>query len=189
MGVHVRPGRGDDAVAIAAVFAEAARAGWADLFPSTWFDDALDDRPERFRRDLQGFERTEIVVAEEHGELLGFATVRPSADADAYERIGELHMLYTRPAVWGRGVGRALLAEAVAGLARRCFDEATLWTEERNARPRRVYEQAGWRLDGARRERLIAGVNVVDLRYRIALGGRAAPGEAASPPSPTPSRP
>jgi GNAT superfamily N-acetyltransferase len=188
--VRVRPGRGDDAAAIAAVFAEAARTGWADLFPPAWFEDALDVAPERFRRELEGFERAEVLVAEEDGEVVGFATVRPSADTTADERIGVLHTLYTRSAVWGRGAGRALLAAAVATLARRGFDEATLWTEVRNARPRRVYEAAGWRLDGARRERVIAGENVVDLRYRIGLGPDAARGHrVGEPPAARPSRP
>ncbi|MDQ3865627.1 MAG: GNAT family N-acetyltransferase [Actinomycetota bacterium] len=168
MDLRIRPGRGEDAPAVAAVFSEAARAGWSRLFPPAWFD-ALDAAPERFRRDLEGFEWAEVLVAEEDDEILGFATVRPSADGDADETVGELHMLYVRPAVWGRGVGRALLAEAVAAIARRGFGEATLWTEARNARPRRVYEAAGWRLDGPRRVRAFGGATVVDVRYRIAL--------------------
>ncbi|MDQ3858522.1 MAG: GNAT family N-acetyltransferase [Actinomycetota bacterium] len=168
MAVWIRPGRREDAPAVAAVFAEAARAGWSRLFQPVWFD-ALDAAPERFRRDLEGFEWAEVLVAEEEGEIVGFATIRPSADDDADEAVGELHMLYTRPAVWGRGTGRALLAEAVAALRRRGFADATLWTEARNVRPRRVYEQAGWRLEGPRPERTVAGARVVDVRYRIAL--------------------
>ena len=181
MAVRVRPGRADDAVAIAAVFAEAARAGWADLFPPGWFDHALDVAPDRFRRHLEGFEWAEVLVAEEDGEAVGFATVRPSADADADGTVGELHMLYTRPAVWGRGAGRALLAEALASLAKRGFGEATLWTEVRNERARRLYEAAGWRLDGRRRERPVGGATVVDARYRIELARVSRSGEADDP--------
>ena len=47
--------------------------------------------------------------------------------------------------------------------------EATLWTKERNARPRRVYETYGWRADGTTRARDFHGVPVTELRYRIAL--------------------
>ncbi len=47
--------------------------------------------------------------------------------------------------------------------------EATLWTEERNERPRRVYEAAGWRTDGEVRERPWNGAWLRELRYRKTL--------------------
>ena len=47
--------------------------------------------------------------------------------------------------------------------------EATLWTEERNERPRRFYEAAGWRADGEAKERVWNGAPLRELRYRKAL--------------------
>ena len=57
----------------------------------------------------------------------------------------EIALLYTHPRAWGGGRRRALLAAGEAALRERGCSEATLWTEERNERPRRFYEAAGWR--------------------------------------------
>ena len=81
----------------------------------------------------------------------------------------EIDLLYTHPRTWGRGVGRLLLAAGEAALRESGCTEATLWTEERNERPRRVYEAAGWRTDGEVRERAWNGAWLTELRYRKAL--------------------
>jgi RimJ/RimL family protein N-acetyltransferase len=47
--------------------------------------------------------------------------------------------------------------------------EAILWTEERNHRPRRVYEANGWRADGATKDRTYLDAPIREVRYRITL--------------------
>ena len=54
-------------------------------------------------------------------------------------------------------------------LRERGCTEATLWTEERNERPRRFYEAAGWKADGEAQERVWNGAPLRELRYRKAL--------------------
>lgn len=51
------------------------------------------------------------------------------------------------PAQHGRGVGRALLAHAEAVAAQAGLSELRLYTHEKMTRNRRIYEQAGYRLD------------------------------------------
>lgn len=99
------------------------------------------------------------IVAEEAGEVIGF--VVPAAC--------EIALLYTHPRTWGSGAGRALLAAGEAALRERGCTEATLWTEERNERPRRFYEAAGWKADGEAQERVWNGAPLRELRYRKAL--------------------
>jgi RimJ/RimL family protein N-acetyltransferase len=77
--------------------------------------------------------------------------------------------LYTAPATWGRGAGLALLAAAVEALREDEFTTVTLWTATDNHRPRRIYERAGWRLDGATRNRNLGGIAFEELRYRLRL--------------------
>jgi GNAT superfamily N-acetyltransferase len=108
-----------------------------------------------------------VLVAEADGRVVGFAVIRPSADADADASTGELDGLYVDPASWGVGVGRDLLAAATAALRDRGFVEATLWTAAENHRPRRIYERAGWRADGEARHRELGGVAFDELRYRL----------------------
>ena len=72
-------------------------------------------------------------------------------------------------------VGRALLARAVETLREGGCHEAVLWTERRNHRPRAFYEAAGWRHDGATREREFLGQPIVEVRYRLAIEPSEAP--------------
>jgi GNAT superfamily N-acetyltransferase len=127
-------------------------ARWPDL-PDRWLDPGAT-----------------VLIAEEDGGVVGFAVVRASGDDDAGPETGELDGLYTDPSVWGRGVGLALHDEAVRRLTAAGFDDATLWTAEQNNRPRRIYERAGWALDGAVRSRRMYDVDFVELRYRRRLG-------------------
>ena len=114
--------------------------------------------------------RTRTLVVELDGRVAGFAVTRPSGDDDASAETGELDAFYTEPPAWGLGAGRALLAAATEALRDDGFAEATLWTAELNHRPRRIYESAGWRPDGAERRRSFRGVELMELRYRLALG-------------------
>ena len=56
-----------------------------------------------------------LLVAEEDGEVVGFARVTPYSDREAYAGIGE-YGIYLAPAARGRGTGAALL-EALAAAA------------------------------------------------------------------------
>ena len=142
----------------------AGTVAWEHMFPpeARW-----DELPARW---LEG--ESTVLVAERGEEVVGFAVVRASGDDDAAPGTGELDGFYTHPSVWGLGVGRALLDEAVARLAAAGYGDATLWTAEENHRPRRIYEQAGWAVDGAFRRRRLLGVDFIEVRYRRALEQR-----------------
>jgi GNAT superfamily N-acetyltransferase len=110
-----------------------------------------------------------VLVAENARGVVGFAVGRRSADRDANDWVGELDGFYTHPSVWGEGAGRALL-DAWEQFARDAgFRDGTLWTAEENHRPRRIYETAGWKLDGASRDREHLGGEFVEVRYRLRL--------------------
>ena len=81
----------------------------------------------------------------------------------------EVASLQVRERAWGKGAGRALLAAGEAALRERGCADATLWTEERNERPRRFYEAAGWVTDGEVKARVWNGAPPRELRYRKAL--------------------
>ena len=69
----------------------------------------------------------------------------------------------------GRVTDDTLMTRALGALREKGFHDATLWTGAENERPRRVYEAAGWRLDGATRRKTTVGVEFTELRYRIEL--------------------
>ena len=56
---------------------------------------------------------------------------------------GELYAINLDPDHWGRGLGRALLAEVTRGLADVGYHSAVLWVATGNERARRLYESEG----------------------------------------------
>jgi GNAT superfamily N-acetyltransferase len=168
--IEVRSADDGDVETMAAIYVNAAREGWAHMFGESGLA-ALEPPVERFRAELASTDpRRQVLVAEREGRVVGFAVVRPSRDgnADAVQ-VGELDQLYSDSAVWGQGVGRALLAAAIETLRESGFIEATLWVAEENQRARRIYEVAGWTLDGVTRDKSWRGTSVRDLRYRLEL--------------------
>jgi GNAT superfamily N-acetyltransferase len=153
---------------------EAGLAAWPHILPPALL--ASLPFPDRWTEAISSPEvRVTVLVADAGGQLVGFAVARPSGDEDAAPDIGELDGFYTSPGVWGRGVGRALLAVVVTTLRASGFRHATLWTAALNHRPRRIYEAAGWQTDGAERVRRLGGVDFVELRYRTLMRSVEAP--------------
>jgi GNAT superfamily N-acetyltransferase len=155
---------------MAAVYCAAAREGWVGMYPAVRLA-SLTSPVARLADEAKNSEpRRAAIVAELAGQVVGFAIARPSEDDDADPRsIGELDMMYAHPSVWGTGVAQALMSAVLSELRAAGFSEATLATDERNLRPRRFYETAGWRLDGASKDKVYLGVPFRELRYRIAL--------------------
>jgi GNAT superfamily N-acetyltransferase len=79
--------------------------------------------------------------------------------------VGELLALYVDPEAWGTGVGRLLVGEARAHLARRGFVEAILWVLSGNSRAQRFYRTDGWVLDGRARTDEVWGVEVDEISF------------------------
>src|SRR3954454_22846163 len=135
-----------DLASIAAVQLASAREAFAHIGPV----DRLE--PRDWAADLEG--AATALVAVDGDEVVGFAFVGAC----------ELQFFYTHPRVWGRGFGRALLTAAEDALRAAGCTEASLYTEERNHRPLRVYHAAGWHEDGAAREREWLGVPIREPR-------------------------
>jgi L-amino acid N-acyltransferase YncA len=168
--IDVRVAQEVDAEMMAAIYVAAARQAWGHIYGDSELQSV---RPpvERFRADIASADpRQHVLVAARGERVIAFAVVRPSEDADTdSSRVGELDSFYSHPSVWGEGIGRELLASAVETLRHSGFAEATLWTSVDNNRPRRIYEAAGWALDGTTREKPWRGSSFRELRYRIQL--------------------
>ncbi|MEA2468740.1 MAG: hypothetical protein QOJ57_2866, partial [Thermoleophilaceae bacterium] len=144
----------DDLAAIASVIVAAGRAAWGHIGPVERLESAARDWKPRLAA-----AETALVAVDETGEVVGFAFTGGC----------ELQFLHVHPSAWGHGVGRALLSAAEDALRAAGCSEAVAYTEERNHRPLRVYHAAGWREDGAVRERDWLGVPIREpgLRKRL----------------------
>jgi L-amino acid N-acyltransferase YncA len=168
--VEVRLADERDVETMAAIYIAAARQGWVHIFGERNLE-TVEPPVDRLRGEVASADpRQHVLVAASAGRVVAYAVVRPSQDEDADSgRVGELDAFYCDPAVWGQGVGRALLASVIEALRQSGFAEATLWTSPDNHRPRRIYEAAGWTLDGTTRDKSWRGASWPDLRYRITL--------------------
>jgi GNAT superfamily N-acetyltransferase len=148
----IRPATADDLPAIAALQLASARAAFAHIGPVEQLE------PRDWAVDLAAADTA--LVAIDGDEVVGFAFCGGC----------ELQFFFTHPRVWGSGFGRALLAAAEEALRGAGCAEAFVYTEERNERALRVYHAAGWREDGAAKERLWLGTPIREPRLVKRLG-------------------
>ena len=169
--VAIRPAVPADAAAIAAVHVGTWQVAYRGLLPDEHLD-ALDVARWRagWQRLLTGERpRSATLVAVADERVVGFVDVVPSRDDDAAPDTGEVTSIYVLPTGWGTGAGRALMAAAVESLRSEGFRAVTLWVLRDNERARRFYERAGWSLDSAAKDDVVAGAPVTEVRYRREL--------------------
>jgi GNAT superfamily N-acetyltransferase len=109
-----------------------------------------------------------ILMADEGGEVVGYAACGVSRDPAAGPGSGELRTLFVVPRHWSGGVGRALVAAALDDLRERGYSEATVWSFAANDRANAFYEANGFARDGAERTEEV-WANILEVRYRRGL--------------------
>ena len=150
--VTVRLATAGDADAIGRIQVESWRAAYTRLLPDeavARFD--VSTRQLLWREGLgrQPGPGSATFVVEEAGEVIGFASVGASREAEG-EREGELYAIYLHPSWWGRDIGKALLQRAEESLRGSGFGRAVLYVLEGNERAERFSRSAGWEQDGRR---------------------------------------
>jgi GNAT superfamily N-acetyltransferase len=145
--ITIRPARPEDAEALAHLHLDVWDDAYTGLMPQGILDDRREkvaERVERWRDNLTSGEHTTYLAAD-GDDLVGFASAGPGRDVDVDTDL-ELSALYVRAALWGTGVGYALLCEAIGDRA------AYLWVLAGNERAIAFYERQGFRLDGTQDE-------------------------------------
>ncbi len=153
---RVRAGTLGDAAGMALVRVRTWRDAYAGLLPERVLADLDLDRSERkFQEVLAAGGPLFSRVAEEEGEIVGFALAGPRRGGTGAERDreGEVHALYVLPRCQGRGIGGALFEAAREELRRRGFRSLIVRVLEGNG-CRRFYEDRGGRLAGSETEEL-----------------------------------
>ncbi|MCQ1993862.1 GNAT family N-acetyltransferase [Arthrobacter sp. zg-Y1171] len=95
----------------------------------------------------------------EDGRLLGFASAGPARDSDSDVPL-ELWSIYILAEAYGKGVGQALLEQAVDK------EPAYVWVLEDNARAQAFYRRNGFVADGTSKDlpQVWAGTGMVEIR-------------------------
>jgi GNAT superfamily N-acetyltransferase len=164
MADTVRPAKPGEGARLSEIYLSSGRAAWArHLSPVglTGVTSPAEDW-ERWISDPNLI----VLVAERRGQAAALALLCRSTDPDSDPaRVALLDRLYTEPASWRRGLGRALIDAGMDELRGRRFQEVTLWTAQWNT-SRGFYEATGWKPDGTTRERTFAGSTFTEIRYR-----------------------
>ena len=124
------------------------------------FDVTIDDQ----RDSIEAFAksaRSTLLVAIADGALVGELTVKPISDRRALHHVGVLGMSVARESR-RRGIGRALLTQAIAWAPPAGITRIELYVYARNAAAIALYEQLGFALEGRRRRVIREGDAYVD---------------------------
>jgi len=177
--VTIRPETPDDIPEVAAVHVRAWQSGYAGIIPQEVLDALDPEQRAAQRRQRQGAEGFQTLVATDDRAVVGFATVGPYRNqqdrTDLDPTVGEVLAIYLEPERVGTGIGRELMAAALGELRHRGYREVRLWVLEDNHRSRRFYEKAGFTPDGERATYEVVvpssgdRVPLPELRYTRAL--------------------
>lgn len=170
--MHIRKAVPDDAHPIATIHVRAWQVAYRGIIPSSFLESlSISRRKDFWRQQLQRDEAATF-VAEEHGQVLGWAQLGPSRDADAGRSTGELYAIYVAPEHWRQGVGQQLWNEGVVRLRHAAFADATLWVLQQNVSACAFYRAAGFVPDvGIEKTLQVAGSELVEIRLRYILNG------------------
>jgi ribosomal protein S18 acetylase RimI-like enzyme len=170
MTEHVRAGRViraanmADVKAIARVDVESWRTTYAGLIPDGYLA-SLDvaERAGRWEGVMRRVGGQAFYVAEEHGDIVGYAYGGPGRDQDPVFR-GELYALYLVKQAQGRGWGRALMGQVAAHLVGQGMSSMLVWVLRDNVAGRGFYERLGGVRIG---EHLLVfeGISVPEVSY------------------------
>ena len=169
--MRIRPASIEDAAAIAAVHIASWRAIYRGHMPDSVLDALdLEQRTIQWRQRL-GVPDVDCLVAEAP-PVVGFCNLAPSRDPHGVPDTGEITAIYLDPTHWRRGLGRKLVAAALARARERGYHAVTLWVLGENQRARSFYEAVGFFLDGGERtDTRLIGAPLHEVRFTRPVAG------------------
>lgn len=162
--VTIRPAEVADADPIAAVHVASWREAYAQELPAEYLDGLDVAARAQHWRDVLTSRQGTVLVAEDQGHVLGFASFGAARDEDAPPGAQELYAIYLEPSAWGHGVARDLMRTVVGHVGEDAV--LTLWVLASNDRARHFYRRHGFQPDGVEHLEEIGGTPVLSVRYR-----------------------
>ncbi len=155
MGRIIDAGPGD-ADALARVHAASWKATYRGILPDTYLDGEVDGERARYWRAAVANRKYPILkLAREAGSVVGLIALHDDPDDEAYDfTIEHLHLL---PDSRGRGLGRALMKEAVMAARAEGARGICLWVFEDNKAAIGFYERLGGVTDAYGTDRFSGG--------------------------------
>ncbi|WP_405427198.1 GNAT family N-acetyltransferase [Micromonospora sp. NBC_00617] len=165
MTVTLRPATEGDLMAVGALHQRSRVAAYSAFLPPEALADPTPAAMGAYWTERWRWEQDthRLTVAERAGALVGFSYLGPDDEDDP--ATGLLNAIHLDPTEQGRGVGRALMVDALDAMRARGWQRAVLWVLRDNAHARTFYERGGWAPTGAQREEYIGTAPTPQLRY------------------------
>ncbi len=155
-----------DAEAIASLHTENWRDAYRDILPGSYLDGKITGERAnfwRYRFSSLGSDRFLVVLAENLGELVGFACVLLDEDPQWGAYMDNLHVL---PGWRGRGIGRMLFDRALQWvMSKEPGWPIHLWVFEANAGARRFYDALGGEIVDYKSKEVLKGIEIPSVLY------------------------
>ena len=160
-----------DAEALAQVQISSWRSAYRDVIPSAILDRlAAPPLALSFRTLAETPLPSRLWAMAWGGKVCGYAATGPCRDPELDpSRTAEVYAIYSLKETWGLGLGRSLMARALAALRDQGFEQACLWVLERNPRARAFYQAGGWQPNGKTRIVNHDGIALRELQYQLDL--------------------
>jgi len=124
-------------------------------------------------RDTISSGKSELLVAKDVDQIVGFASFGPSRDEGASSKDAEVWAIYVLPGHWAQDVGRQMWLRAQEILVAQGYQSVSLWVLAENARAIRFYLAAGFLPEPASaKEIVLGGKSLQEVRYVAALSGK-----------------
>ncbi|MEV4712435.1 GNAT family N-acetyltransferase [Micromonospora sp. NPDC049374] len=165
MTVTLRPATADDLMAVGRLHQRSRVAAYSSFLPPEALADPTPEAMGEYWVLRWTWERADhrMTVAERDGTLAGFSYLGPDDEGDP--ATGLLNAIHLAPAERGRGIGRALMIDALDAMRARGCHRAVLWVLRDNGHARRFYERGGWHPTGQKRDDTIGTTRTPQLRY------------------------
>lgn len=106
-------------------------------------------------------DRRIFLVAEHEGQIIGMITLAGSSKRKVLHK-AELGISVRKP-YWGKGVGSALMSEALRIAKHKGFKKIQLEVMENNERAIKLYEKFGFEIEGRKKKAICMNGEYVDL--------------------------
>ena len=167
---RIRAAQAADAEHLAQVQISSWRSAYREVIPAAILDHlAAPPLALAFRDQACAPLPSRLWAMEWGGKLCGYAATGPCREAQDPARTAEVYAIYSLKETWGLGLGRSLMAWALAALLEQGFEQTCLWVLERNPRARAFYESGGWQPSGITRIVNHDGIALRELQYTVSL--------------------
>jgi ribosomal protein S18 acetylase RimI-like enzyme len=164
----VRPVAPGDIPRIADLHVSCWQHAYPGLLPQPFLDGLSRERRERQWAHALARQTCTLAMAEDAGEVLGFAAYGRCRDVGAAPADHELWALHVAAGHWRQGIGKLLWERVQQDFMAAGAQSISLWVLEGNDRARKFYEAVGFGLqpESVKVEN-IGGADAVEVRYAM----------------------